>query len=60
MYLSSLKLCNILQSSQVLPMTSLDLSSQCSYVVPMTPEKCFSYQSPGREKVMIDTTFINH
>ena len=29
-------------SSQVLPMTSLDLFSQCSFDVSMTPEKSFS------------------
>ena len=39
---------NILSS---LPMTSLNLSSQCSSDVSVTPEKCFSTQSPGREKL---------
>ena len=38
-------------SSQVLPMTSLDLSSQCSSNVPMTPKRVSLPQSPGRERV---------
>ena len=37
-------------SSQVLPMTSLDLSSQCSSDVPMTPEKGFSTPKSRKRK----------
>ena len=37
-------------SSQVVPMTSLDLSSQCSYDVPMTPEKSLSTPKSGKRK----------
>ena len=37
-------------SSQVLPMTSLDLSSQCSSDVSMTPEKSFSTPKSRKRK----------
>ena len=37
-------------SSQVLPMTSLDLSSQCSSDVPITPEKGFSTPKSRKRK----------
>ena len=37
-------------SSQVVPMTSLDLSSQYSYNVPMTPEKGLSTPKTGKRK----------
>ena len=37
-------------SSQVLPMTSLDLSSQCSSDIPMTPEKGFSTPKSRKRK----------
>ena len=38
-------------SSQVLPMTGLDLSSQCSSDVSMTPEKSFSTPKSRKRKV---------
>ena len=37
-------------SSQVVPMTSLDLSSQCSNEVPMTPEKSLSTPKSGKRE----------
>ena len=37
-------------SSQVVPMTSLDLSSECSYDVSMTPEKSLSTPKSGKRK----------
>ena len=37
-------------SSQVVPMASLDLSSQCSCGVSMTPEKSFSTSKTGKRK----------
>ena len=37
-------------SSQVLPMTSLDLSNQCSSGVPITPEKGFSTPKSRKRK----------
>ena len=37
-------------SSQVVPMTSLDLSSQCSNEVPMTPEESLSTPKYGKRK----------
>ena len=37
-------------SSQVVPMTSLGLTSQCSYDVPMTPEKSLSTPMSGKRK----------
>ena len=37
-------------SSQVVPMTSLDLSSQFSYDIPMTPEKSLSTPKTGKRK----------
>ena len=37
-------------SSQILPMTSLDLSSQCSSDAPMTPEKGFSTPKSRKRK----------
>ena len=40
-------------SSQVVPLTDLDLLSQCSSDTPMTPEKGFSTLCPGREKGIV-------